>query len=151
MRVQARRTDAFPTTWEIPVGIALTWLLGLFLAFPLGQGIALVAVGQGFVWPGPVLGTSIVGLLSGEPGRGLPRELRTALPPTALVYLAVLLVELCLAGVAVLGLSWWWRTVGPFAQFGMASRQEIAAVLGRGQLRRRWRIIRPDLVGGGRR
>jgi hypothetical protein len=151
MRVQARRTDAFPTTWEIPVGISLTWLLGVFLAFPLGQGIALVAVGQGFVWPGPVLGTSIVGLLTGEPGRGLPRELRTALPPTPLVYVTVLLVELCLAGVAVLGLSWWWRTVGPFAQFGMAARQEVAGVLGRGQLRRRRRTIRPDLVGRGRR
>lgn len=151
MRVQARRTDAFPTTWEIPVGIALTWLLGVVLAFPLGQGIALVAVGQGFAWPGPELGTSIVGLLTGAPGRGLPRELRTALPPTSLVYVAVLLVQLGLAGVAVLGLSWWSRTVGPFAQFGMAARQEVAAVLGRGQLRRRRRIIRPDLVGGGHR
>jgi hypothetical protein len=30
------------------VGIALTWLLGVFLAFPLRQGIAFVAVGQGF-------------------------------------------------------------------------------------------------------
>ena len=151
MRVQARRTDAFPTTWEIPAGVALTWLLGVFLAFPLGQGAALVAVGQGFAWPGPELGTSIAGLLTGEPGRGLPRDLHTALPPTPLVYAAVLLVELCLAGVAVLGLSWWWRTVGPFAQFGMAARQEVAAVLGRGQLRRRRRIIRPDLVGRGRR
>ena len=150
MRVQARRTDAFPTTWEIPVGITLTWLLGLFLAFPLGQGIAFVVVGQGFVWPGPQLGASIVGLLIGEPGRGLPRELRTPLPPTPLVYMAVLLVELGLAGVAVLGLAWWWRSVGPFAQFGMAARQEVAAVLGRGQLRRRRRIIRPDLVGSRR-
>lgn len=151
MRVQARRTDAFPTTWEIPVGITLTWLLGVFLALPLGQGAAFVAVGEDFAWPGPELGTSILGLLTGEPGRGLPRGLRTALPPMSLVYIAVLLVELCLAGVAVLGLSWWRRTVGPFAQFGMAARQEVAAVLGRGQLRRRRRIIRPDLVDGGRR
>ena len=150
MRVQARRTDAFPTTWEIPVGIAVTWLLGAFLAFPLGQGIALVVVGQGFAWPGPELGTSIVGLLNGEPGRGLSRELHTALPPASLVYVAVLLVELGLAGVAILGLSWWWRTVGPYAQFGMAARQEVAAVLGSGQLMRRRRIIRPDLVRRGR-
>jgi hypothetical protein len=149
MRVQARRTDAFPTTWEIPVGMALTWLLGVFLAFPLGQGIAFVAVGQGFAWPGPDLGSSIVGLLTGEPGRGLPRGFRMPMPPTSLVYVAVLLVELALTGATVLGLSWWWRTVGPFAQFGMAARQEVAAVLGRAQLTRRRRTIRPDLTGGG--
>jgi len=151
MRVQARRTDAFPTTWEIPVGIALTWLLGVFLALPLGQGLAFLAVGQGFVWPGPDLGPSVVGLLTGEPGRGLPRDVRIPMPPTSLVYGVALLVELALTGAAALGLAWWWRTVGPYAQFGMATRHEVAAVLGRGQLRRRRHTIRPDLTGGGRR
>jgi hypothetical protein len=151
MRVQARRTDVFPTTWELPVGIAVTWLVGVFLAMPLGQGLAFMAVGHGFAWPGPNLGPSIVGLLTGEPGRGLPRGVRMVAPPMSLIYAAVIFMEVALAAAAVLSLSWWWRTVGPVAQFGMAARQEVAAVLGRGELRRRRHIIRPDLTGGERR
>jgi hypothetical protein len=150
MRVQARRTDAFPTTWELPVGITLTWLVGVFLTMPLGQGVAFMAVGEGYVWPGQNLGPSILGLLTGEPGRGLPRQVRMVAPPTSLIYAAVIFMEFALTAAAVLGLSWWWRTVGPFAQFGMAARQEVASVLGRGQLRRRRHTIRPDLTGGER-
>lgn len=150
MRVQNRRTDVFPTTWEIPVGIGLIWLLGSFLALPAGQGLAFALSGDGFVWPGPELGQSLLGLLTGDAGRGLPPRLQAGVPPTVLVYAAAVVVELGLASAAVFGLSWWWRTVGPLAQFGMAARQEVAAVLGRQQLMRRRETIRPDLVNGGR-
>lgn len=149
--MQSRRTDAFPTTWEIPVGVGLVWLLAAFLALPAGQGIAFALQGEGFVWPGPRLGESLLGLLGGEPGRGLGRELRSDLPPLPLIYAAALLVELALAAAAVVGFAWWWRTVGPYAQFGMAPRHEVAAVLGRGNLMRRRGTIRPDLGDGGRR
>jgi hypothetical protein len=71
-------------------------------------------------------------------------------PPTVLVYAAAVVVELGLAAAAVITVSWWWRTVGPLAQFGMAARQEVAAVLGRRQLMRRRKTIRPDFVAGGR-
>ena len=151
MRVQSRRTDAFPTTWEIPVGIGLIWLLAAFLALPAGQAIAYALQGDGFVWPGPRLGESLLGLLGGEPGRGLGAELRSDLPPVPFVYAAAIVVEIVLAAAVVLGFAWWWRTVGPYAQFGMAPRHEVAAVLGRGHLMRRRRTIRPDLSGGGRR
>jgi hypothetical protein len=40
VRVQSRRTDVLPTTWEIPIGIRLIWLLAAFLALPASQGIA---------------------------------------------------------------------------------------------------------------
>ena len=140
----------FPTTWEIPVGIGLIWLLGAFIALPAGQGLAFALGGDGFVWPGPELGTSLLGLLGGDPGRGLPREFRTGVPPTGLVYTAAVGIELALASVAVIGLSWWSRTVGPLAQFGMAAKHEVTAVLGRRQLMRRRKTIRPDLVDGGR-
>jgi hypothetical protein len=53
---QSRRTDASPTTWEIPVGIGLIWLLGSSLTLPAGQGLAFALSGYGFVWPGPELG-----------------------------------------------------------------------------------------------
>ena len=148
MRVQSRRTDVFPTTWEIPVGIGLVWLLGAILALPAAQGLAFALRGDGFVWPGPELGASLLGLLTGEPGRGLPSELVAALPPAALVYAATALVELALAFAATLGLAWWWRTVGPLAQFGMAGKHEVAEVLGRGHLMRRRSTIRPDLGRG---
>jgi hypothetical protein len=151
VRVQSRRTDAFPTTWEIPVGIGLVWLLAAFLALPAGQGVAFALQGEGFVWPGPRLGESLLGLLGGEPGRGLGRGLRSDLPPVPLIYAAAILVELALAAAAVVGFAWWWRTVGPYAQVGMAPRHEVAAVLGRGHLMRRRATIRPDLCGGGRR
>ena len=151
MRVQNRRTDVFPTTWEIPVGIGLIWLLGSFLALPAGQGLAFALSGDGFVWPGPELGQSLLGLLD---GRRRPRTARRNselhVPPDVLVYAAAALVEVALASAAVIGLSWWWRTVGPLAQFGMAARQEVAAVLGRRQLMRRRKTIRPDLVDGER-
>jgi hypothetical protein len=147
VRVQSRRTDVFPTTWEVPVGIGLVWLLGACLALPAGQGVAFAAQGDGFVWPGPKLGESLLGLLGGDPGRGLSAELRAVVPPVALIYAAVIVIEAALAVAAVIGLSCWWRTVGPHAQFGMAAKHEVVAVLGRSQLMRRRKTIRPDLVG----
>ncbi|WP_343901177.1 hypothetical protein, partial [Nocardioides aquaticus] len=90
------------------------------------------------------------GLLTGDAGRGLSLSLQAAVPPTVFVYAAAVVVELALASAAVIGLSWWWRTVGPLAQFGMATRQEVFAVLGRRQLLRRRKTIRPDLLDGGR-
>lgn len=151
MRVQNRRTDTFPTTWEIPVGIGLVWLLAAFLALPAGQGVAFFLQGDGFVWPGPRLGESLLGLVRGEPGRGLGAGLRSDTPPVVLVYAAAVLGELALAASALVGFTFWWRTVGPYAQFGMAAKHEVAKVLGRGHLMRRRRTIRPDLSGGGRR
>lgn len=151
MRVQSRRTDVYPTTWEIPVGVGLVWLLGAFLALPAGQGVAFALRGDGFVWPGHQLGESLLGLFSGDPGRGLPIELRAAVPPSPLIYAVVVVLEVALAFVAFVGFAGWWRTIGPLAQFGMAAKHEVAAVLGRRQLMRRAKTIRPDLVGGGRR
>lgn len=126
------------------------WLLAAFLALPAGQGLAFALQGEGFVWPGPRLGESLLGLLGGEPGRGLGANLRSDLPPAALVYAAAVVVELALATAALVGFTSWWRTVGPYAQFGMAPKREVAAVLGRAHLMRRRGTIRPDLVGGGR-
>ena len=134
----------------MPVGITLIWLLGMFLALPAGQGIAYALTGHGFVWPGAEFGDSLLGLLAGHRGRGLPPALERTVPPTILVYAMAVVVEVALAACALVALSWWWRTVGPHAQFGMAPRHEVAAVLGRGQLTRRRKTIRPDL-GGARR
>lgn len=151
MRVQSRRTDVFPTTWEIPVGVGLVWLLSAVLALPAGQGVAYAIRGEGFAWPGPQLGESLLGLFSGDPAQGLSEEFRASNPPVLLIYSSAIVLELALAFTALVGFAWWWRTIGPLAQFGMAPKHEVAAVLGRSQLMRRGTTIRPDLVGGGRR
>lgn len=146
MRVQTQRTDVLPLTWELPAGIALTWLLAAALALPVGQGLAYLLVGESFVWPGQAMGESLLGLLAGEPGRGLPLAVASKGPPTSLVYGSAVVVEMAVAIVAVWGLAWWWRTAGPAAQFGLASRHEVEAVLGRRVLRRRRKTIRPDTI-----
>ncbi len=150
MRVQNRRTDVFPTTWEIPVGIGLVWLLGAVLALPAGQAIAFALGGDGFVWPGPNLGRSLLGLFTGDPGRGLSADQRATIPPLFLIYAVAVVLEVALATAALVGFSWWWRTVGPLAQVGMATKTEVASVLGRGQLMRRRKTIRPDMLGRSR-
>lgn len=151
MRVQSRRTDVLPLTSEVPAVIALTWLLAGALALPVGQGLAYLVVGRSFAWPGQKVGESIFGLLSGEPGRGLPGTIANQMPPIPLVYCGVAVVELVLAVVAISGLAWWSRTAGPAAEFGLASSREVEAVLGRRALRRRRTTIRPDLGASSRR
>lgn len=131
--------------------MGLIWLLGSILALPAGQGLAFAVSGGGFVWPGAELGESLLGLLAGDPGRGLPAEFRASVPPTLPVYVAIAIAEIVLTAVAAIGFLWWWRTVGPLAQFGMAAKHEVVAVLGRRQLHRRTKTIRPDLVEGPRR
>ena len=150
MRVQSRRTDAFPTTWEIPTGLGLVWLLGSVLVLPTGQGLAYAATGEGFAWPGARLGESLQGLLTGELGTGLPLDLQLSTPPMALVVLIIVFLELTLAATALWTIARWWRSVGPLAQVGLATKQEVAQVLGERSLRRRGKTIRPDLTGGGR-
>lgn len=149
MRVQTQRTDVLPLTRELPVGLGLAWILSAVLALPIGQGIAHLLVGQSFVWPGQELGASLVGLLSGQPGRGLPAMIASHGPPPALVYGCAALTELAVGIVAAWWLAWWWRSAGPGAQHGLASRHEVEAVLGHRALRKRRRTIRPDLCGGG--
>jgi hypothetical protein len=52
------------------VGLGLIWLLGTLLALPAGQGLAFALSGDWFVWPRPELGLSLLGLLTGDAGRG---------------------------------------------------------------------------------
>ena len=87
----------------------------------------------------------------GVPGEGLDITRADALPPTAVVYLGVALLEFLVGAIAVAGMAVWWRTLGPGAQFGIAGRREVELTLGTGNLLRRRSIIRPDLFGGGRR
>lgn len=147
MRVQTHRTDPQPIGWEIPAAGAAAWLLTAALVLPAAQGAACWLFSGGFVWPHGSLVESITGLLRGRPGDGLSATQLTHLATTPSVYLLVVVGEVTLLVVVLAAVSWWWRTVGPGAQHGMASRTQVQAVLGRSQLHKRRRIIRPDKYG----
>lgn len=151
MRVQRSRADVVPLTWEVPVAITACWLLGSALALPVGQGVAFLLTGEGFVWPRGTLVPSVVGLVQGEIGQGLPPERVASLPSGGLVYGAVVICELLVCALTASAFTVWWRSMGPGAHFGIARRHDVARVLGPGNLHRRRTTIRPDLYPGRRR
>jgi len=152
-RVGSGRVDVPPTTWEIPVVAALTWVLAAGLLLPAGRGAAAWAFGGGWVWPAgaQALLSSIGGLATGRPTAGLDAAAAAALPPPALVYVAVAGAELMLIAATVVAVRVWWTTVGPGSVRGMATRTEAEAVLGVGELRKARAVLRPDLYGAARR
>jgi hypothetical protein len=140
MRVQQRRTNPFPSTWELPAGITLGWICLTVLCLPAGQSSARLLQTGRFQWPANLVVT-ISGLLHGDAGAGI------LLPAPSLILVYV--CGLCLAGGVTAGSAWalrqWWITVGPLAQVGVAPAAEVAATVGRSSLRCRGRTIRPDL------
>ena len=149
MRVQQSRTDVLPTTWEVPAAIASCWVLLALLALPVGQGAAFWVTGHGFAWPDGQVPGSILGLLTGHTSVGL-RQLPGPSVPVSVVYTAIIMIELLLCGCMAWLLAWWWRALGPGAQHGLANTRQVAVVLGQGNLRKRWPVIRPDLQGASR-
>ena len=145
MRVQRSRADVLPLTWEVPTAIAVCWLFTAILALPVGQGIASWASGESFVWPSDTLIESLIGLMRGDTGLGLSAQDQRALPPDALIYATATVCVLIVCVISVRMFTWWWRSVGPGAHFGIATNHQVDAVLGVANLRRRRRIIRPDL------
>ena len=143
-RVQHQRSDVLPLTWEPPAAIAMAWVVGAAAVLPLGQGLAFVFTGRPFTWPTGRLPESVLGLLQGRTGVGLPPS-ATPVPSTIYVVACLAVLEVLLA----LAIGWlasqWWCALGPGAQKGLALRHEVRDVLGPGHLRKRRRIIRPDL------
>ena len=140
MRVQQSRTQLLPLTWEIPATIAASWLFLSLLVLPLGEATAAWLTGRGFAWPESGLMEAMFAVLQGQPAGEL-----------ALVYSLIALLEVGVALIGLLALSLWWRSYGPGAQHGLATRGDVAVALGSANLRRRRSMIRPDLYDGGRR
>jgi len=127
MRVQRSRVDVLPLTWEVPTAIALVGAVAAAAGVPVGLGIA--ALGRGEAW-------SLPGL----------RETWAMLPGLdTLDLVAIGFVELGVGVVLALAMAWWWMSAGPGATYGVAHRYEVARVLGRGNLRKVAKTIRPDL------
>jgi hypothetical protein len=150
MRRPGWRTDVAPIGWELPAAGGLCWLGAAVLLLPVGQGVASWVFGGGFVWPHESLLASVGGLLAGRPGRGVAVRSVADLASSAWIYVLIALVELVALAVAVwLGVLWW-RLLGPGALQGTARRGEVERVLGLSNLRRRRKVIRPDLFGAGK-
>lgn len=140
MRVQQSRTEVLPLTWEIPAMIAACWVFLALTALPAGQGAASWVSGRGYAWPDGQVADSVLGILTGRPGVGIADP-----PSPGLVYAVIAFAELLLGLMACLALAAWSRVCGSGAQHGLASRRQVADVLGPVNLRRRAAIIRPDL------
>ena len=69
----ARRTNPYPWTWEIPAAIIAVVLLVMGIALHLARAIANLFAGVGWqLTPRPALFSSLLGLIGGDAGAGLP-------------------------------------------------------------------------------
>jgi len=150
------RRDPQPMTrgWEAPVLVLAGVAVALGLAALTGLGVAGALFGGGWVWPegsdtaGQVLG----GVLSGQPGAGLPADLHARVPGPTAVYGCVALAELFAVALSITAAVLFCRNRQPNdARRGMATRAEATTVLGRARLREARTIIRPDLYGPARK
>ena len=145
------RPDVGPASWELPTAAVMVWLTAGALLLPVGRAAAALATGGGWVWPtaSPALLASVGRLLTGDPAAGLDHAQAAALPGTGAVYGAIagaVALFLAASGAAAFAAR---RFLGGGA--GMATRGQIAEVLGRARLRQVASVVRPDLPGGRRR
>ncbi len=135
-----RRRDPQPTSHggEVVLVVLSAVLLLLALAALIGLASASVLFGGGWVWPSgsDTIGQALAGLLTGEPGRGLPAPMLTRVPGPVAVYSSVALAELLMIAAAGTAAALFWRDHRPGdARGGMATHTEAQQVLGRSRLR----------------
>ncbi len=150
---RSRRTNPYPYTWEIPVGVLVAILLALVLAVQTGRSVANLAAGSGWVFVDrAALFTTVAPVLRGNAGVGLPAVAHPVAPALTWTWVAFvsLLVLVALGWSVKAGIDRW----GPSRLRCMATAAEAESLLGRTGLRRHAKVIRPDLYGaprGGRR
>jgi hypothetical protein len=83
------RADVQPIAWKIPAAGVAVWPLAALLVLPAGQGAASLLFGGGWVWPRgcSAVVSSIGGLVTVHPGRGLAAGEVGQLPVAGVVYL----------------------------------------------------------------
>ena len=148
------RRDPMPLSrgGEVAFVVIAAVLGALGAAALAGLGVASALFGGGWVWPhGTVtIGRVLAGLLSGRPGRGLPRPAADRVPGPVAVYGCVASAEVVLLAVGITAavlVARYRRPGGTRA--GMASRWQASDALGAGRLRAAADLIRPDLRADG--
>ncbi len=141
-----RRTNPYPYTWEIPVGVVVVVFLVGALGIQVGRGLASLFTGHGWAWPASRnLFSSLPGVMGGDPAAGLVGV--TAGPSGAAVIGWVITVEVLLLAVSAAIAVWGLRRWGPGRMKGMATAAEAESTLGLTRLRKVARVVRPDLYG----
>ena len=142
---QARRTNPYPWTWEIPVAVIVAVLLVMVVALHAARTIANAVVGGGWQFtPRSALFISLPNLVTGDASVGLvsvPKSYATAHEMWVWIALTELGVLVAIAFVMRTVL----RQYGPGRIQGMASPSEAGRLLGTARLRRNAAMIRPDL------
>ena len=152
---RSRRTDPYPFTWEVPVAVAVTFVLVLVLGVHFGRAIANLLMGAGWTWPAQnELFRSLPAVLSGDSDAGLPAGAPGALgvvpgelASRTATYLWIAVSETTVTVLGAWGLVEGLRRWGPWRLHGMATRAEAEKLLGVSRLRKVRTVVRPDLHG----
>jgi type IV secretion system protein VirD4 len=146
---QARRTNPYPWTWELPAAAVVAVLLVMVIAVHGARSIANVTVGGGWQFTDrSALFGSLPSILGGDAGAGLTSAAASASSRYLWVWISA--TELATVVVTALVLRSVLRRWGPGRVLGMASPSEATVLLGEGRLRRNAAMIRPDRPLAGR-
>ena len=144
---RSRRRNPYPTTWEVPIAVAVGLSLALAVGVQVGRALANLITGNGWVFVDRAsFVTTLPGVLAGSASAGLS-ELDAPASPR-LLWLCIVLVEVGVLVASAVGLKVGLERWGPSWIRGTATREEADALLGTARLRRHAPLIRPDLYGG---
>ena len=132
--------------WEFAAAAIGAGLIVIVLAALAGIAVAAELFGGGWVWPHgtDAITRAVNGILTGQPGRGLPRADAAHVANAWATYLCIALCELLLISAATAG----GLTIARHLRDdGMATRHDAERALGMSELRSARAIIRPDLYG----
>ena len=142
---QARRTNPYPWTWEIPGAVIVAVILVMVVALHLARAIANAVVGGGWQFtPRTELFSSLPGLVTGDATSGLATT-PDAYATAHQLWFWIALTELVVIVIIALVMRTVLRQYGPGRIQGMASPSEADRLLGTVRLRRNAAMIRPDL------
>lgn len=157
----------YPWTWEIPAAVTCLVLIGLVSGIQVGRTIANLVCGAGLTWPatpqvahgaaalpmpipspvGAVFWTSLPRIIAGDAAAGLPEPVPPGLAPPWLVWISVTVTDLLILAATTWICVQCYHRWGPGRMRGMASRVEVAQLLGLRRIRRVAPLVRPDLYG----
>lgn len=150
MSMDRSRRDRFathtaPSTWEVPVAIALAGFFFILITPLVVQSIVGWATSRQSAWPTQHLFDAYGGLIHGHFGAGLRSGVAAGLPPDPVMWVLTVIGESLVLGAAVV-VGLWIRDVGGNdSGHGLATATQAAEALGLPRLRKDAAVIRPDL------
>lgn len=147
---QARRTNPYPLTWELPVAGCVGAVLVMVVAAHGARSVANAIAGAGWDFTARSrLFTAMPGLLGGDATAGMAAVASPHASPGQL-WLWLAIAEIAVLFALMLMLRSALHRWGPGRIQGMATAAESAQLLGLARVRRNAPLVRPDLYGGRR-